>query len=182
MAKVCYFEVNARACPIRLLLKHAEVPFTDEHPDKNGVKLWSELKAEFPERGQLPWYTDENGKVFNQSNAILRTLAKQHGYKSDDPWVQYECDWLFEVFVDCKENSKFIIPFYKGDEATDEERTACLGLLTKCLDTLENKFKDNRKYCAGDQITAADFTLLGMDVAFFNNPNLKTPAFGQTLN
>ena len=78
------------------------------------------MKAEFPQNGQLPWWTDDNGKVWNQSNAILRALAAQHGYVSNDPWVQFENDWLFEVFVDNREKAGFLDAFYKGTDATDE--------------------------------------------------------------
>ena len=147
MPKLLYWQCNARAVPIRLLLTHAGIAFDDEHP---GEGKWPELKAANPERGGLPWYTDDNGKVYSQSNAILRSLAAQAGYKSDETWVQYECDWLFETFVDCKENAGFMPPFYKGDEANDEDRTKCLNLIIKCLDSLEGRFSDNRKYCAGD--------------------------------
>ena len=39
------------------------------------------------------------------------------------------------------------------------------------LDNLESRFKDGRKYCAGDQLTAADFKLLATVVQFFENPH-----------
>ena len=79
------------------------------------------------------------------------------------------------------EQQAFILPFYLGDQANDEQRTASLNLITKCFDLIEGRFSDNRKYCAGDQLTAADFGLLGLNVGFFSNPNLKTPAFGESI-
>ena len=65
MPKVLYWPVNGRACMIRMLLKHAGVTFADEHPGQDGNKPWPELKAEFPERGGLPWYTDDSGKTYS---------------------------------------------------------------------------------------------------------------------
>ena len=79
----------------------------------------------------------------------MKAIADQVGYKSADAWVQYESDWVFETIADCKESKDFIKPFYTA-EATDEERTTCLNLITKTLDILEGRFSDNRKYCAGD--------------------------------
>ena len=98
--KVLYFKILGRAIKIRLLLKHAGINFVDEHPGEGDWKEWKDLKADFPERGGLPWYIDGAGKVWNQSDAVLRAIAKEAGYKSDDPWVQYECEWLFETIFD----------------------------------------------------------------------------------
>ena len=75
MPKLTYFQVHGRAAGIRFLLKHAGVEFVEENPNFDGCKPWAELKAELPQNGQLPWYTDDNGKVWNQSVAILRALA-----------------------------------------------------------------------------------------------------------
>ena len=54
-------------------------------------------------------------------------------------------------------------------------------MFCKSLDTLEARFKDGRKYCAGDQITAADFKLLSVVVAMVENPHGKVPAFNQSI-
>ena len=78
--KLLYFKLNGRGLKIRLLLKHAGINFSDEFPGEGDWKEWKDLKAENPERGGLPWFTDANGKVFNQSDAILRALAQQAGY------------------------------------------------------------------------------------------------------
>ena len=66
----------------------------------------------------MPWYIDGNGKVWNQSDAILRAVATQAGYKSDDAWVQYECEWLFETIADFNKVDGSLAPFFKGAEAT----------------------------------------------------------------
>ena len=71
MPKVLYFPLNGLGLSIRLLLKHKGVAFDDQHPGEGDVKPWPELKAEFPLRGGLPWYTNDDGAVFTQSMSIL---------------------------------------------------------------------------------------------------------------
>ena len=65
------------------------------------------------------------------------------------------------------------MPYYKGADATDEEREKSKEMYCKMMDILEEKFKDGRKYCAGDQLTASDFKVLGMIVAYVENPRGK---------
>ena len=181
MPKLTYFAVHGRGCASRLILTHAGKQFTDQHPGKEGMPEWAELKAANPLRGGLPWYEDDNGKVFNQSNAIVKAIALEAGYKSDDPWTQYESEWVFEVIADFNAKDGSIAPIFKGEEATDEMRNKSRECFTKMFETLEDHFKDGRKYCAGDQITAADFKLLASIVSHVENPHGKVPAFNQSI-
>ena len=95
--------------------------------------------------------------------------------------MQYESDWVFEVFQDYSK-PEFMTPFFKGQDATDEERNASKELFCKLMDTLEDRFKDGRKYCAGDQITASDFKLLASVVGCVENPKGRNQAFNDALN
>merc|ERR1712087_100386 len=174
-----YFDLNGRAIASRLLLKHKGIDFDDKHPEDG---KWPELKAEFPQRGGLPWYTDEKGTVYTQSQSILRALAKQHGYASDNAWVQYESDYTIDVLNDAGATPGFIQTFFKGTDATDDERTSTKNAITKALDILDARWADGRKYSAGDQITAADFQLLGTDVGLFSNEGGKNPDFNKAIN
>ena len=45
------------------------------------------------------------------------------------------------------------------------------AIATTMFKTLEEAFKDGRKYVAGDQITAADFQLVGMAMSLWGNPH-----------
>ena len=109
MPKLLYFDLGGRAMPIRLLLTHAGVDFSDDTVSWDDDTEWFVLKQEFPERGGLPWYTDDNGKVFTQSRAILKALAMANGYISNDAWVQFESDWVFEQFIDHAEANTTLI-------------------------------------------------------------------------
>ena len=61
MPRLIYFSLHGRASAIRFLLKHKGVDFEDNNPGVGETKPWPELKAEFPNRGGVPWYTNEKG-------------------------------------------------------------------------------------------------------------------------
>ena len=56
-----------------------------------------------------------------------------------------------------------------------------MSLCTKFLDTLEARFADSRKYVAGEQITAADFYLVGAHVGCLANPSGRGPEFSAAV-
>ncbi len=69
--KVNYFATHGQAEAIRMLLHHAKAIFIDERLSK---EEFATRKTDFP-AGQLPCYTDDQGRMFNQSQAILRALG-----------------------------------------------------------------------------------------------------------
>ena len=85
------------------------------------------MKEAAPTAGALPWY-EVDGKIYNQSNALLNVIAAENGYFSDDPWVQYESDWVAEVFFDCAK-PEMVRPIVQGAEATEEARAKSLELV-----------------------------------------------------
>ena len=99
-------------------------------------------------------------------------LAKEHGYTSDDKWVEYESDWAIEVFRDCTENDNFWKPWSTPEP---EHIKKSLKRFRKMLYILEDRFSDGRRHAAGPSLTAADFVLLGADCSFISNP--YAPAF-----
>ena len=180
--KLLYFPLHGRACKIRLLLKHAGIEFVDEQPGQGDWKSWPELKTEFPDRGGVPWVDMGDGKVLNQSDAILKAFAQQAGYKSSDPWVNFETEWVFETMADFAKSDGAMTPFFKqafgGTEApTEEECKKSLDAITGLLNKLESRFSANggRNYSAGDTISASDFSLLAFEVGMYGNPSSKCP-------
>ena len=92
--KVTYFANHGQAEAIRMLLHHAKVVFIDERLSK---EEFTARKSDFP-AGQLPCYTDDQGKIFNQSQAILRALGIEFGYyPTNDPWQAWACDWAMDT-------------------------------------------------------------------------------------
>ena len=77
-----YFDVYARAEPLRIILNHAKVAFEDVRLNGEGfAALKAEKNLEF---GQIP-ALEIDGQLLTQSAAILRYLGKQHGYYPADP-------------------------------------------------------------------------------------------------
>ena len=84
----------------------------------------------------MPWYVADDGKVYNQSDAILRALCAQHGYKSADPWCEFESEWTMETIFDFNKADGSCGPFFKGDaEATEEMKTKSSELICKLFDS-----------------------------------------------
>ena len=93
-----YFNVYARAEPIRMMLKHAGVDFVDE---RITMEEWPEKKAsDFPCKKLPAWHQD--GQWFTESKAILRYVGVQHGFYPAD----YVLAWKADAIVD------FLVPFF----------------------------------------------------------------------
>ena len=165
---VLYFPLWGRGAAIRFLLKHKGVDFVDAKPGQGDVKPWPELKAEHPQRGGVPWYTNEEGKVMTQSMSILRALAGQHGYQADGPWGEYESNYTIDVLADCNQTQGFVGTFF-NDAATDENKTTVKTAIEKALGILDARWADGRKHAAGDKVTCADFCILANDCGVLNN-------------
>ena len=64
MPSLLYFDIGGRAMPMRLLLTHAGVSFEDKTTSWDDDTEWKQIKEQFPDRGGVPWFIDDNGKVF----------------------------------------------------------------------------------------------------------------------
>ena len=169
MPKLLYFELWAKSASIKLLLKHANVDFVSEVPGQGDVKPWPEQKAEFPQRGGVPWFTNDKGETYTQSMSILRALAAENGYVADTPMGEYESDFTIDVLDDAFNVPGFPKAFFAGDGLTQEQRDLVSGALIKALDILDARWADGRKYVAGDKVTSGDFKLVGIDAGIFSN-------------
>lgn len=97
-----YFDAKGRAEPMRILLAHAGVDYTDKRLER---KEWGNMKQNVPNK-KLPILEVDDGMSqikLGQSGAILRFLGKKQGYYPDDPIAAHKCDYL----IDCY-NDKFI--------------------------------------------------------------------------
>ena len=98
MPQLLYFDVYGKAEPIRIMLHHAKFAFED-------VRLTSEqfqakkASGELP-AGQLPVWVSDDGKVYNQSHAILRALAIEHGYYGDNFEERWAADMVLDTYED----------------------------------------------------------------------------------
>ncbi|XP_050315262.1 glutathione S-transferase-like [Anthonomus grandis grandis] len=150
--KLTYFDIPGIVQHIRYILSYANQPFED-------VRLnpadWPKLKEKFP-YGKLPTF-EIDGKIFNQSNAIARYLAKQYGLngKNDLETLKVEC--LTDTLVDLRNGLSAIV--YEKDEAKKEELKK--NLVENLFPTYLPKFeeiaaKSTSGWLVGSQITWAD--------------------------
>ena len=171
MPKLVYFPVQGRAQAIRYLLDVKGVQYENEII--TGAE-WGPRKAanEYGEGVQLPVWITDDGKVHNQSLAILKSLAMEHGYAPEIASVLFETEWFFAMLFDVFEKPERYA--LMNDDADEEAQDKCIALLSTVLDKLEARFADGRTSVGGtDNKTAADFYLLAIITSQYENENGK---------
>ena len=135
---------------------------------------WGPVKAAntYGEGAQLPVYVADDGTIYRQSMAILKMLAYEHGYGTENAQQEYEAEWYFATVVDMIEGKpeRFVI---MKDDPSDEELVAGTKVFTDFLAKIEGRLADGRAHLCGDKITACDFAMLAFVTSCYENPNLK---------
>ncbi len=95
-----YFNVAARAEVSRLILEEAGVDY-----DFVPITNWAEQKKQLIEAGRLPFgqiplYEEPNGFTLVQSHAIVRYLAKKHGFAGSNEQEAAHIDAAYEGVLD----------------------------------------------------------------------------------
>ena len=165
--KLYYFDIYARAEPIRMLLTHAKHEFEDVRI--NGEKL-GELKAEGKlEFGQVPML-EHDGKHLVQTWAILRYLGKTLGYYPED----WESAWKVDSTCDAVEDffGKYFKAVFEKDE--DKKKTLTNDFLTwlpTWIAIIQKRIATNEDphYLVGNKRTIADFALAAIAFDIVNN-------------
>ena len=94
--KLHYYDLWARAEPIRLLLSHLKIEYEDVlHPLP---PLSEEVKAKF-EFGKAPML-EIDGMQLVESKSILRYIALKHGLHPMDPLNNYKVNSLIDRKID----------------------------------------------------------------------------------
>ena len=180
MPTLVYFDLGARAEPMRMLLHHAKVEFEDRRVTGDS---WKEFKAsdQCPS-GQIPVWIDDEGRAFNQTVSILRYLGAQHGYIPDDLMARYYMDNAIDSFYGdlwCKE---FNFRFFK-DELPEEDIKDNVARFEKFHAGIEKQLAAHGgKYIAGDSLSIADFAVFGLHTGSTLNPNCKVAAHREALD
>merc|ERR1712060_646632 len=174
--KLTYFKLHAKGDPIRMLLSHAGVQYTDR---AIGFDEWPALKATMP-AGQVPLW-EQDGKVYNQANAIIRMLGRQHGYyPQDDAMEAFNIDWALEAQADFwnTKNYRYIM-----SKTTEEEKiTEISDNFAKFSAQIESKLTEHgQNYVAGNRLTIADFivfsTFMGMPMNDYSECEEQTAIY-----
>ena len=171
MPKLVYFQLHGRAEPIRLLCAHKKI----EHEDvKFSFEEWGAKKGSGEFTGQLPqWHND--GEILNQSNAILKMLAHEHGLMPKCPMSTYRAERLAESWNDFQAKGHFKALF-SPDGFTQELLDACMVDWNNHSAIMEEHFSKH-EFAAGDHLTWMDFNLLSGAISGFLNNHEKHKNF-----
>ena len=156
--KLYYFEVEGRACGIRMLLAHANVNYVDAR--QSGEAFGALKKQGALPLGSMPVW-EENGFKMCQSSAILRMLGVRHGYYSQDPMTCWAIDSLVDFIEDHMGPAMSIyLPVFGGKPFDESLAPAWFEKFwDKVLPVLEARLSGHgKKFLAGtDRPTIADF-------------------------
>lgn len=149
--KLHYFDVTALGEPIRFLLAYGNLDWEDIRYDD---AKWAASKDKMP-FGQMP-VLDIDGKIYAQSTAISRYLAKQVGLSGKDDLENLQIDIAVDLFHDFR--TKIGGWFY---DPIPESKAAKEGPLFKeqipfYLNKLESLVKENNGYLVNGKLTWAD--------------------------
>ncbi|XP_047360630.1 glutathione S-transferase-like [Vespa velutina] len=154
--KLTYFPVKALAEPIRFIFSYAGVEFEDVRFNSND---WPKIKPTTP-FGQVPML-EVDGKKINQSTAIARYLAKQHGLAGKNDWEALEIDAIVDTIHDVR--AKIAAHHYEQNaEAKAAKLKVAEEVVPYFLERLDNQVKNNGGYFVGGALSWADFTFVAL--------------------
>ncbi|KAJ3136963.1 hypothetical protein HK100_001242 [Physocladia obscura] len=163
--KLTYFNIKARAEPIRLALVINGIPFEDERLER---PLWPALKPNTP-FGQVPLLTVDNKIVIAQSTAILRYVGKlgPHKLYPDDPLHAALVDQIISQVQDLEANLK------PSAVESDPEKKLKLRIelaektFPPMLAALDGFIaKNGGKFATGDSVTVGDLFLYQANTSY----------------
>ncbi|KAJ3053569.1 hypothetical protein HK097_003946 [Rhizophlyctis rosea] len=158
--KVTYFNMKARAEPIRLALAIGDIPFEDERLTR---EQFAELKETYP-FGQLPILTIDHKTVIAQQHAILRYVGRFAGLYPEDPIEQAKVD----QFLGFAEDINFAVgkTLHTTDPTLKKSQREELSskTLPKLFGYLERSASQTATgYLVGSKLTVADIVLYCFD-------------------
>lgn len=152
--KLSYFNIRGLAEPIRLLLIDNEIPFEDDQFER---EKWAALKPSTP-LGQVP-ILYHNSVPLAQSGAILRHLARKHGFYGSDLNEAAYIDMFYESVIDARRKYQ---EFIYRDAETRENFIANIKVELKKIEDLCTKHKcfpplKSGGYICGSKMSYADY-------------------------
>jgi glutathione S-transferase len=175
--KLYYFDVYGRGEGLRMLLWHAKVQYEDVRlSEEDFAKLKTEgtVPLEF---GQVPVIENE-GKFYNQTQSMMRSLGKMHGYYPEDPYTAYQVDSILDSIHD------LAVTLLRAKNEKDEDKkkemltAAITTYLPNWLSAHEKRVEKNgqENTLVGDKLTIADIQFAALlSSAFYNEGNPYAP-------
>lgn len=171
-AKLHYYQATGRANVIRLALAAANIPFEDVYPS-GGFPPSEEDKAAWRKIGgntttNIPLLETADGKVYTQSQAVLRAVGRMGNLLPADNDGLYLTDKLIEDAESLRmESYKCFIPWGATQESADAFIATVLPLH---FGNLERQLKLlGGGYFIGDSLTLADVACYDAVVNFGSN-------------
>eukprot|EP00347_Sterkiella_histriomuscorum_P009431 403341241 len=165
--KLHYLNFHSRGEAIRMLFSHAKVEYQEiNYSYADLAQLKGTGKFEFD---QLPG-VEMDGKMYVQSNAILRYLGTTLRYYPEDAYQAYLVDSILDSVNDIL-NALYKAAFHP----IEETKTALLAdfynnTLPRFIAAFDKRLEGNTTgFIVGDQITIADFALAAFAYSLFLN-------------
>eukprot|EP00210_Caulerpa_lentillifera_P008390 g8002.t1 len=150
--KLLYFPARARGESIRMMLKHAKIPYEDIMiTGEEFYKMKQEKKLPL---GQLP-VLEVNGKLWPQSGALLRFLGKISKSIPEDPKDYLRTETVLEAARDLSPIDP-VVNRFDGDTLKSTYDSYFGKQLPVTLDFLTEALSD-LKFFGGDEPSYADF-------------------------
>ena len=170
-----YFPLHAKAEPIRMLLKQANVAFNDKTMVKDQFLL---IKDTLP-AGQLPIWVESDGTTYNQAAAILRLLGRKYNFYAEagNDLEAYYIDWALETYGEFWNHWIYKMWLSPTEAPTDEKLAEGVERFVHFNNQIEAHFAkmNNAPFFAGDRMTIADFVMFSCYISFVDNPGCIRP-------
>lgn len=122
--RIVYFEVRAKAEPIRLCLRYGGIPYEDVSVSDYFGCGWRDAKAKAP-FGQLPLLVVDDEAPLAQSGSITRYVAGLAGLAPTDALEAARCDAVYEAAQELMGVNPVVNVF--RDEAFEEKKREYFG-------------------------------------------------------
>ncbi|ODM96901.1 Glutathione S-transferase [Orchesella cincta] len=154
--KLIYFNVMARAEPIRLIFAAAGVQYEDYRLEGDN---WDTEKTNYP-WGKLP-VLEINGEVLAESTAICRYLASKFSLVGSTDLEAAKCDEYVDAIMDCRSHWRSY--YWESDAAKKEELKNIL--LNVQVPFYYSKFEKIVEASKGDYLLGTNYTWADLHIA-----------------
>ncbi|KAJ8675365.1 hypothetical protein QAD02_011151 [Eretmocerus hayati] len=150
--KLTYFNITGIGEPIRFLLSYGGADYEDKRIE---FEEWPQYKHKTPME-QVP-ILEIDGKVFHQTRAIGRYLARKFNLYSSDDLEAMEIDATIDDIDDCR---IFVSTYFREKDPAikAKQKEIAHEKITFYLGKFEEQVKKNGGYFVGNKLSWADIT------------------------
>lgn len=164
-AKLYYFSATGRANAIRFAMAASNIKFEDINanfpPSPEDVALWQKLGGNTTTN--VPMLEFPDGKVYTQSSAVLRAVARRGGLMPSSDDDLYMVDKLLADAEDLRQEAYKSFPMFGASKESMEKFKA--DAFPKHASNLERQLGGN-DFFIGSELTVADVAVYDAIVNF----------------